>query len=106
MKAAFHITEHPSGGAQLTVKGDLTVAHAQAFKKSLLELLSAPQTTVTISLQEVTAMDVSAIQGIYAFCESLRKTGKSISLVWPEQEAVDELMTKSGFKQALMNISR
>ncbi len=101
MKAEFKLTNHQAKGVMLSVTGDLTVSSAKAWKEMLVELGATPQQAVTISLKEVAAMDVTALQLLYAFHQQWLKEQKKLSLEWPVQEAVDELMMKCGFKQVL-----
>lgn len=102
MKAEFKIKKSKSEGVTLWVKGDLTVSYSKEFKDRLLELLIAPSKgSVEISLREVTAIDVSAIQLLRVAGLELLKGGNKISMIWPDNEALNTLITKTGIKQAL-----
>lgn len=106
MKAQFKIQKHKPGGATLTVKGDLTVQSSKEFKEQLIKLLATVGTgTAEFSLKEAMAIDVTAFQLMYSAMEVLKKNEKKISVIWPDSQSVNELISKSGIKQALQNIN-
>jgi len=103
MKAVFHINKTSAEDCFLRVEGDLTVQNSVEFKSKLIELLDcAGSGTVEISLRDATAMDLSALQLLYAATQSLSKNKKTFSVIWPENESVETLITRTGFKPLLI----
>ena len=102
MKAQFKIQKHKPEGVTLYVKGDLTVPSAKEFKEYLMNLLGATgKGKAEISLKETMAIDVSAIQLMYAAIEAMKKNKNKFSVQWPDSQPVNDLLAKSGIKQAL-----
>ena len=102
MKTEFEIRKTKHAGAALLVKGDLTVRCSIEFKERLTELAMATTRGVPeISLKDVTVIDVSAIQLLHAAKQEFFKGGYKMSVVWPDNEVLNTLITKTGIKQAL-----
>lgn len=104
MKAIFHIDKTDNHDCSLSVEGDLTVQSGEEFKLKLIALLDHSENgngTVEISLRDATAIDVSAIQLLYAVTEILSKSKGDFSVVWPENEDVAALIARTGFKRLL-----
>jgi anti-anti-sigma factor len=101
MKAEFTISKNPSGDELLSIKGDLTVQHSGELKEWLCRLGTIGSADFTFSLKEVTSIDVSGLQLIYAAAQSQKAGKKKMSIVWPEDQAVNSLIANSGFKYLL-----
>ena len=97
MKAEFSIKKQKKGGFELTVKGDLTVQHCLGFKDSITTLLSHDG-ELSISMNAVQAIDISAIQLLLAFDKMCKEKSKPRSINWPESQAVNDLLDKTGVK--------
>jgi anti-anti-sigma regulatory factor len=100
MKPEFSLKKLKAGSVDLLIKGDLTAQHSMIFKESLAALISQ-KGKVTISLNEIESIDISAIQLISAF-QTLRKTNDTdFSIGWPENQSVNELLTKTGIRKVI-----
>jgi anti-anti-sigma regulatory factor len=77
------------------------VQHAHEFKQKLIETLPG-KGSFLLSLREVSAMDVSAFQLLMALKYSLKANGRQLTISWPESETLQNLLTKTGFKQAIL----
>lgn len=100
MKAEFKITKSGNKEYSVTIKGELTAQSADSFKSTLAEILrDLDKSRVEISLSAVTAIDVCALQLLFAAGESMSKGRGSLSVVWPENEGVDNLLSRTGFRQ-------
>jgi anti-anti-sigma factor len=100
MKAELSIKKLKSG-VQIKVKGEITVQHANEVKQKLTETLPG-EGSFLLSLREVSAIDVSAFQLLMALKYSLKANGRQLTISWPESETLQNLLTKTGFKQAIL----
>src|SRR5258705_6483467 len=92
----------------LHVRGDLTVQWSAMFKEKLIQLQKigvgkAKKLVIVISLQEATAIDVSALQLLQAFKKVMESTGHSVSVVSPALPSLADLIIKSGWGNILYN---
>lgn len=107
MKAEFTIKHSKPDKQLLYVKGDLTTQWAGLFKEKLMRLQELAMKRgkdfeTVISLQEVTAIDTSALQLLYVFRTLMEKVDRSVSIVSPDLPALVELITKSGWNHILL----
>jgi anti-anti-sigma regulatory factor len=98
MKTEFEIKKQKTGGGTLVVKGELSVQAGYEFKEQLFSLLNTTG-DLTISLEEIQSIDVSAIQLLYAFKKTWK--GKSLTVLWPEQGQTHDLIIKTNIKKVL-----
>lgn len=101
MKPIFQI-KRKDDGCTLEIQGDLTIHSSAQFKAQLTELLEyCIHGHAEICIRAVTALDTSAIQLIYAAGRALSMKKLNVLVRWPENEKVDSLVTRTGFKQLL-----
>lgn len=106
MKPEF-TTQHLKPNKQvLSVKGDLTTQWSNAFKAQLNQLQEMipkknMELDIVISLQEVTAIDASALQLLHVFRTFMKTTGYFVSILPPDLPPVMELITGSGWSYIL-----
>ena len=84
----------------MTVTGDLTAQHSQSFKEQLEKCLRQGS-NFEISLKEVTAMDVTAIQLLQCMRNDLKSIELMLTITPPKQEGVSELLKKSGLQHII-----
>jgi anti-anti-sigma factor len=96
----FYFKKHKSGTSQLEVRGDLTVSHSKNFKENLIALMNS-KTELSLSLQSISSLDVSAIQLVLAFSRACKSEGRAYQVIWPQSETINDLLEKTGIKNAL-----
>ncbi len=95
MKPEFKFEKQKSGSSALDVIGDLTIDHSAQFKDQLVKCLSEGG-GILISLEEVTAIDVTAIQLLHSLRIEMNAKKKSFSVIAPNVAGALDLLTKSG----------
>jgi len=103
MKATSTI-DNGEDHSTLRVAGELTVQAAEEFQAQLSELIQLNSPHLEISLSEITAVDVSAMQLIQASRTAAFEAGKTFSVTGPDEEGVRSLITRTGFTK-LLNIT-
>lgn len=86
-----------AGGSRLTIRGPLTIAEAARFKDALLEALGAGD-EVSLDIQEVTALDLSALQLICAAHGSAETAGKRFAVAPDASEVYRKVADEAGFQ--------
>jgi len=95
MKPKFTL-ETSEAGTTLLVSGDLVVRHSEEFKAQLMTLLESHK-VLSLSLQEVTSIDATALQLVYAFQQAVQYSNKRVSLLLgPTQTDVSALLSNTG----------
>lgn len=84
------------GTAILKVEGELTVSRANELKKALLNSLTKSK-KIEIDLDEVTAVDLAALQLLCSAHRTADKQGKKLSIKEPSSAAYLEARDKAGF---------
>jgi anti-anti-sigma factor len=101
MKPEFKITR-TNEFVTLNVAGDLTVQWSDELKKQLLQF-SNENTALRLSLALVTCMDVSAIQLVYALKTIVKLNQKELSIIFPLNADIAELLIRTGLMKMLAN---
>jgi len=81
---------------KLKFSGELTIAHADAIRSALSDTLDKAD-SVVLDVEQVTEMDLSALQ---LFCSAHRTAvanGKQIRFGCQPPEALDQTMSSAGF---------
>ena len=102
MKAEFTMNYIKPNKNVLHAKGDLTIQWTPLFKETLIQLLKtgmgkSKDLAIVISLQEATAIDVSALQLLHVFKKAMEATDHSVSIISPELPSLADLIIKSGW---------
>jgi anti-anti-sigma factor len=96
MKTSFQ-TSKEANTLSLHIEGDLTIRSSADLQENLLNL--ANKIPVRLSLKNVSAIDVTAIQLLYAFRKANSST--DIMIAGPENEAVLNLLSRTGLLKLL-----
>ena len=100
MKASFTIS-NTDRGVILIIGGELNVQTSRLFKDHL-DGLTARDLPVQLSLQDVSGMDVSAIQIIYLFRKKHEAEGAVVEVILPSSESLITLLNTTGLLKLLM----
>ena len=95
MAKPIFITETSDHEVHLSIQGSASVQHAQEVSEAFVQLLSQHQ-DVRISFAAVTELDISAVQLTYALRQEVIRQGRQVSIDWPKQANLIELLEKSG----------
>ena len=101
MRPEFKITNKPEGSS-LIITGDLTVQFSEQFKDQL-QKFHAKNDKLELSLTGITSMDVTSIQLIHTFKSFIKSNNKKMTIVYPENSDVTELLRKTGLIKILSN---
>jgi len=84
-------------GDEMTVhvQGDIRIQYALEFKK-ILSASFERTANERLVLAHVTAFDVTGVQLAYVWRKELMARGRLASIRWPENQALNELLEKSG----------
>ena len=88
--------ELPDEGYVLTLKGELTVPHAEALKAMLSESLQGAN-RVRIELAEVSAVDLSCLQLLCSAHRTAASLGKTLTLGGEIPPMLRQAMKDAGF---------
>ncbi len=81
---------------QVSIRGDLTVQHANAVKTALLEAMQNAK-TVVLAVDQVAELDVSFPQLVCAAHRSAAAEGKVLAITGREQDRLAQLLQRAGF---------
>ena len=95
MKPEFKIKKEKSGVCSMSVKGDLTIPYAQDLKGNLSKCLEQGG-NFEINLNEVTSLDVTAVQLFESVRTNFKAMDKVLTIAPPVKKDVLELLTKTG----------
>ena len=84
------------GGAVLTLSGDITIQRAAQLKDALVNAVEKVK-HLTLNLEAVTAMDLTALQLLCAMHRSLTGSGKTLAVAGVVPAAVRQVVTDSGY---------
>lgn len=98
MKATFTISKEKKGVSSFIMKGDITIRSSKTLKENL-DLLLANTGKYHISLEAVTAVDVTAVQLLSAFVKQCMASARSHEITWPKDVSLNELLEKTGIKR-------
>lgn len=102
MKPEFKYKKHKSGSSSLEVKGDLLIQYSVEFKEQLAKCLNE-SVGITISLAEVNAIDVTALQLLHSLRNEMNLNKKVFSVTAPAANNVLDLLKKSGLIKIIEN---
>ena len=91
---------YPSGGGQLKLSGKLTVQQSPLIRDSLLEILNS-NGNYLLSLRDAEEMDLSMVQLLWSLRHAFKTAGRRLTITWPQQESLSQLLSKTGLLQAL-----
>jgi anti-anti-sigma factor len=95
------LTEKGEGIAGVTLSGELTVRSAEEFKSKMLSLIDQ-YSILDLSVEGITAMDLSGVQIIEAFKKTIQQKGKRFTLVTVLPEELQLLLARAGVKEIFM----
>lgn len=94
----FNFTMNPEGSSgTLTLAGSLTIQRAQELKAALLEAAGQAQ-QVHLNLEQVSDVDLAAIQLVCALHRQLQGTGKKLTVMGKIPPAFSRTVELSGYK--------
>ena len=95
----FYIeTKHQN--VRLKITGELNAQHAGKYKAFLTES-SVISGDHTLDLSKVTAFDPSAIQLTHSWKKKLSEHGRTVSIEWPADNSLIDLLQKIGIIQII-----
>ena len=98
-KPTLHATTGPEG-TSLIARGDLAIQHAGELKNLFLESMNW-QGNTRLDLNEVTALDVAGIQLTYLWKLGMQQLGCKVTIAWPQNESLRDLLEKCGITKLL-----
>ena len=94
------IHSEQDGRIRLSLQGDLTIRNASALKAAFQEG-ARRSISIVVELSEVTALDLSAIQLLYAIRGSVARTTVTATL----SQSMLELIQRAGFGALFSNLN-
>jgi ABC-type transporter Mla MlaB component len=86
-----------TGNGNVFLEGELTIAQAGQLRNDLNEVLKKHD-TVKVTVQNVTSMDLTCIQLVYAFMKTCTQQNKKALLDIKLDSDLEVLLTKCGLK--------
>ncbi len=102
MQTEFNVKKLKSGDCKLEVKGDLVIKHSIDFKNQLSGCVGGCKNLV-ISLEEITAIDVTAIQMIQSLRNEFNGSSKNLTVISPSNESILISLRNSGLLKVITN---
>lgn len=99
MKAVFTVSAFPNGGGQLKVSGSLDIRSCRLFHEELLKLASGTG-NYFLSLRDLKDADLTALQLLRALRMELIKQDRRLTISWPQDETLLQLLNKTGVLHA------
>jgi len=90
-------------GNTFHLKGELTVANATYIKEEMMAALQK-YTLLKLQVDEVSRLDLSVLQLIYAFQRAARSEGKQVELLISLPDEVDQQVRLSGL-ESMFNLT-
>jgi anti-anti-sigma regulatory factor len=90
--------KHDESGTQVIVIGDADLSLASELKAALLDALSPSSKPVEIDLTQVTALNVTCLQLIWAANIEATALGISLSVLPPQGSTVLEYLREAGLR--------
>jgi anti-anti-sigma regulatory factor len=90
---------------EVFMEGDLTVRNVSAIQSKLLEALQNHQ-AAKISVQNVTAIDLSCIQLLYSAIKTSEEMKKHVDMDIQLPAEFESLLTKAGFESLIKRFDK
>jgi anti-anti-sigma regulatory factor len=81
---------------RVSIRGDLTVPHANALRTVLLEAMKNAE-AIVLAVDQVTALDVSFPQLVCSAHRTAASLGKELTITGLEQDRLAQLLLQAGF---------
>jgi anti-sigma B factor antagonist len=95
------VIEQTAEGSMLRLNGDVSISAARELKGALVETLASGR-ELTIDLAGLTALDITALQLLWAAQHAAAKAGSQVTLVGPVVEEVKQAMDLVSMERALV----
>ncbi|MBF0369313.1 MAG: STAS domain-containing protein [Magnetococcales bacterium] len=89
--------DNADGNGTLTLSGDITIQVATELKENLMKALDDEVKHLILSLDQVSALDLTGLQLICAAQRSVKNAGKSFTLAGAVPDAVRQAVVESGY---------
>lgn len=93
-------TEKHNEETSLMIHGDVNVKHSDELKKFLLQSISRKGNEKLV-LNEATEFDVTSAQLTYLWKKSLEQQSRKVTIQWPDNKSLRELLDKTGITKIL-----
>ncbi len=89
--------------SSLLFSGDLDVAHATELQQQLLSAASRVL-FVDVKVADVENMDLSFLQLLFAWAQSVKQTGKNLTFDFQLEQELERIFDESGFRQVFAQL--